>query len=198
MSTLMKGKNTMPSIADARILIIATNGFEQSELEVPRDRLRAVGAKVEVASLDGRAIKGWDKKDWGRSVDVDLRIGDADPSDYDALVIPGGQINPDLLRVEDDVLKLVRRFLADGRVVAAICHGPWLLVEADALRGRKATSYPSIRRDVENAGAIWIDQEVVADRGIVTSRSPADLGAFVTKIVEEIREGRHHNRSDAA
>lgn len=188
----------MPSIADARILIIATNGFEQSELEVPRDRLRAAGAKVEVASLDGREIKGWDKKDWGRSVDVDLRIGDADPSVYDALVIPGGQINPDLLRVEDDVVKLVRRFLADGRVVAAICHGPWLLVEADALRGRKATSYHSIRRDVENAGAVWIDQEVVADRGIVTSRSPADLGAFVTKIVEEIREGRHGNRSDAA
>ena len=188
----------MPNITDTRVLIIATNGFEQSELEVPRDRLRAAGAKVEVASLDGRAIKGWDKKDWGRSVDVDLRIGDADPGVYDALVIPGGQINPDLLRVDDDVLKLVRRFLADGRVVAAICHGPWLLVEADALRGRKATSYQSIRRDVENAGATWVDQEVVVDQGIITSRSPADLGAFVAKIVEEIREGRHRKRTNAA
>lgn len=188
----------MPSITDARILIIATNGFEQSELEVPRDRLRAAGAKVEVASLDGRAIRGWDKKDWGRSVDVDLRIADVDPAAYDALVIPGGQINPDLLRVDPDVLNLVRRSLADGKVVAAICHGPWLLVEADALRGRKATSYKSIRRDVENAGATWVDQEVVVDQGIITSRSPADLGAFVTKIVEEIREGRHGRRGQAA
>jgi len=188
----------MPTIPDSRILIIATNGFEQSELEVPRDRLRAAGARVDVASLDGRAIRGWDKKDWGRSVDIDLRIGDADPKAYDALVIPGGQINPDVLRVDPDVLKLVRGFLADGRVVAAICHGPWLLVEADALRGRKATSYHSIRRDVENAGATWIDQEVVADQGIVTSRSPADLGAFVGKIVEEVREGRHRRRGQAA
>ncbi len=188
----------MPTITDSRILIIATNGFEQSELEVPRDRLRAAGAKVDVASLDGRAIRGWDKKDWGRSVDVDLRVGDADPKAYDALVIPGGQINPDLLRVDQDVLKVVRSFLADGRVVAAICHGPWLLVEVDALRGRKATSYHSIRRDVENAGASWIDQEVVADQGIITSRSPADLGAFVAKIVEEVREGRHRRRGQAA
>ncbi len=188
----------MPTIPDSRILIIATNGFEQSELEVPRDRLRAAGAEVDVASLDGRAIRGWDKKDWGRSVDVDLRIADADAGSYDALVIPGGQINPDLLRIDDDVLKLVRKFLADGRVVAAICHGPWLLVEADALRGRRATSYQSIRRDVENAGATWIDQEVVVDQGIVTSRSPADLGAFVGKIVEEIREGRHGRRTQAA
>lgn len=188
----------MPTIPDSRILIIATNGFEQSELEVPRDRLRAAGAKVEVASLDGRAIRGWDKKDWGRSVDVDLRLGDADPKAYDALVIPGGQINPDLLRADQDAMRLVRSFLADGRVVAAICHGPWLLVEADALRGRKATSYHSIRRDVENAGATWIDQEVVADQGIVTSRSPADLGAFVGKIVEEVREGRHRRRGQAA
>lgn len=188
----------MPSITDARILIVATNGFEQSELEVPRDRLRAAGAKVDVASIDGRAIRGWDKKDWGRSVDIDLRIADADPAAYDALIIPGGQINPDLLRVDQDVLKLVRTCLAEGKVVAAICHGPWLLVEADALRGRKATSYHSIRRDVENAGATWLDQEVVADQGIITSRSPADLGAFVAKIIEEIREGRHARRGQAA
>lgn len=181
----------MPSIADARILIIATNGFEQSELEVPRDRLRAAGAKVEVASLDGREIKGWDKKDWGRSVDVDLRIGDADPSVYDALVIPGGQINPDLLRVEDDVVKLVRRFLADGRVVAAICHGPWLLVEAGVVRGRRLTSYKSIKTDLMNAGAEWLDEPVVVDNGLVTSRQPDDIPHFNEKMLEEFCEGVH-------
>lgn len=187
----------MARIEEARILIIATNGFEQSELEVPRDKLREAGAKVDVASLDGKPIRGWQKKDWGKEVDADLKIADAKPDGYAALVIPGGQINPDLLRVDKDVVKLVRGFLDGGKVVAAICHGPWLLVEADALKGRQATSYKSIRKDVENAGAKWVDKEVVTDKGIITSRSPDDLPAFVAKIIDEVREGRH-DRTKAA
>ncbi len=187
----------MARIEDARILIIATNGFEQSELETPRDKLREAGARVDVASLDGKAIRGWKGKDWGQPVDADLKIADAKLEDYVALVIPGGQINPDLLRVEKDVVELVRGFLDSGKVVAAICHGPWLLVEADALRGRQATSYKSIRKDMENAGAKWVDKEVVTDKGIITSRSPDDLPAFVSKIIDEVREGRH-DRTKAA
>ncbi len=187
----------MAKIEDARILIIATNGFEQSELEVPRDRLREAGAKVDVATPDGKPIRGWKMKDWGQEVPADLKIADADPQSYAALVIPGGQINPDLLRVDEDAMKVVRSFLDGGKVVAAICHGPWLLVQADALKGRQATSYKSIRKDVENAGAKWVDREVVTDRGIITSRSPDDLPAFVAKIIEEVREGRH-SRTQAA
>ncbi|MBV9990323.1 MAG: type 1 glutamine amidotransferase [Alphaproteobacteria bacterium] len=187
----------MTDIAKSRILIIATDGFEQSELEVPRDTLRKAGATVDVASPDGKAITGWDMKDWGRKADVDLRIADVDPGNYTALVIPGGVINPDKLRVDEDAMAVVNEFLASGKIVAAVCHGPWLLVQADALRGRRATSYKSIRKDVENAGAHWVDEEVVADNGVITSRNPDDLKAFTAKIIEEIGEGRHPIREAA-
>ena len=187
----------MTDIASSRILIIATNGFEQSELEVPRDTLRKAGAKVDVASPDGKEIIGWDKKDWGRKAEVDLKIADVDVRDYTALVIPGGVLNPDKLRVDEDAMAVVNAFLASGKIVAAVCHGPWLLVQADALRGRRATSYKSIRRDVENAGAHWVDEEVVADNGVITSRNPDDLKAFTAKIIEEIGEGRHPTRAAA-
>lgn len=187
----------MPNIRDARILIIAANGFEQSELMVPRDELRAAGARVELASPDGKPVRGWKEKDWGDTVEAELSLAAARPEDYDALVIPGGQINPDILRVNPDAMRLVRAFVDSGKVVAAICHGPWLLVEADAVRGRTVTSYNSIRTDVKNAGGNWVDREVAADQGIVTSRSPADLKAFVGKIVEEIQEGRHERRKVA-
>ncbi len=185
----------MTAIKDARILIIATNGFEQAELEVPRDKLKAAGARVEVATPDGKQIMGWDHTDWGRPAQADLRIGDAACENYNALVIPGGVINPDKLRTDKDAMKLVGDFLGSGKVVAAVCHGPWLLVQADALRGRQATSWPSLRKDVENAGAHWVDKEVVTDNGIITSRNPDDLPAFVSKIIEEVGEGRHYRRA---
>ena len=185
----------MPKINQAKILIIATNGFEQAELEVPRDGLKEAGAKVTIASPDGKQIMGWDKTDWGRPASVDMKIADAREGDYDALVIPGGVINPDKLRVDEDAMKLVKAFLSSGKIVAAVCHGPWLLVQADALKGRQATSYKSIRKDVENAGAKWVDAEVVVDNGIITSRNPDDLPAFTKKIIEEVEEGKHYRRA---
>ncbi|MGR3500267.1 MAG: type 1 glutamine amidotransferase domain-containing protein [Limimaricola soesokkakensis] len=181
----------MTDTKDAKILIIAADGFEKVELEVPRDKLREAGATVHVASPDGDAIKSWDETDWGPKADVDLKISDAKVDDYHAIVLPGGQINPDVLRTKPEAVQLVKEFTAAGKIVAAICHGPWMLVEADVIRGREMTSYPSIRTDLKNAGANVVDKEVATDQGIVTSRNPDDLEAFVAKIIEEIREGKH-------
>lgn len=186
----------MPRITDAKILIISDNGFEQSELMTPRDELRAKGATVHIATPDGQAVKGWDKDNWGDSAEADLKIADVNYDDYDALVLPGGQINPDLLRVNDDALKVIKDFVTGDKIVAAICHAPWLLVETGVAEGREMTSYHSIKTDLINAGAKWVDQEIAISNGIITSRSPEDLEAFVAKIVEEVEEGEHER--DAA
>ena len=187
----------MTDIKDARILILAANGFEQDELLVPLDELRKAGAKVEVATPDGKPVRGWNHTDWGKTAEADLKIADAKCDDYQAIVLPGGQINPDLLRVNDKALKFIRAFYDQGKVVAAVCHAPWLLIETGIIRGRRATSYHSIKTDVKNAGAKWEDSQVVVDEGIITSRNPKDLEAFSAKIIEEVSEGRHHRRAAA-
>ncbi len=185
----------MPFIDKSKILILATHGYERSELRVPLDELKKRGAQVKVASVKKEPIKSWDNKNWGDTVDVDLLAKDVNIDDFDALILPGGQINPDILRHDEDAMRVVREFVRCGKVVAAICHAPWLLIEADAVRGRKATSYVSIKTDMKNAGAHWSDEPVVTDKGIITSRNPGDLQPFVNKIIEEIEEGRHETRA---
>jgi deglycase len=181
----------MPAIASSKILIMATHGFEESELFKPLEELKRRGATVHIAAPEAGDIKGWRHRDWGKPVPVDLTLGEVRVGDYDALVLPGGQMNPDTLRINDDALAIIKAFLDSGKVVAAICHAPWLLIEAGAVKDRELTSYISIRTDVINAGGRWVDSQVVADQGIVTSRHPGDLDAFVDKIVEETEEGLH-------
>ncbi|PZA12887.1 protease [Rhodopseudomonas palustris] len=178
-----------------RVAILATNGFEQSELETPRDKLKAAGAQVDIVSPEQGEIKGWDMKDWGRPVKVDKQLGSVKADDYDAIVLPGGQINPDLLRVDQNALKLIKAFYDAGKPVAAVCHAPWLLIEIGIAKGKRMTSYHSIKQDVINAGAKWEDSQVVTDNGLITSRNPGDLEAFSAKIIEEIREGKHQRRA---
>jgi len=180
-----------------KIAILATHGFEQSELEVPRDKLKAAGATVHIVSLQPGEIKGWDKKDWGRPVKVDKTLDQVSADEYDAVVLPGGEINPDLLRVEPKALAFIKDIFNQKKIVAAVCHAPWLLIETGIAKGRKMTSYRSIKTDVMNAGAKWEDSEVVVDNAVITSRNPGDLNAFSAKIIEEIREGKHAQRSAA-
>jgi protease I len=166
-----------------RILIIATDGFEQSELLEPKRLLEEAGAQVSVASLKPGEIRGWDQKDWGQSVQVDCTIGDVSAGDYDALLLPGGQMNPDILRTEHEVIEIVREFDAAQKPIAAICHAPWLLAEAQLIEGRTVTGWPSIRTDLANAGAAVVDQEVVVDGNFITSRKPGDIPAFTEALM---------------
>lgn len=181
----------MAKLENKKVAVLATDGFEQSELEKPVEALKDAGATVEIVSIKSGKIKGWDEKDWGDEVAVDKTLDEVSSSDYDALVLPGGVMNPDTLRTNESAVAFAKAFMDAKKPVAAICHGPWLLAEADVVRGRKMTSYKSIQTDLKNAGADWVDQEVVTDNGFVTSRNPGDLPAFCKKMIEEIGEGRH-------
>jgi len=176
----------MPKIADAKILIMATDGFEEVELFGPRQRLLAMGAEVRIAAPERRPIQATVLDDPGRTIRPDLTIGEADAGQYDAMILPGGVINPDALRTDAAAVALVRAFCETGRTVAAICHGPWMLVEADVLRGRRATGWPSIRTDLRNAGAELSDERVVADGRLITAQAPEDVPAFTDAIVAAI------------
>jgi protease I len=171
-----------------KVAIVATDGFEQVELTEPKKALESAGATVDVISPNPGEIKGWNHTDWGDKTRVTKTLDQAKPTDYDALVIPGGQINPDKLRIEPKAVAFVKEFVASGKPVGAICHGPWLLVEADVLKNRTATSYPSIRTDLRNAGAHWVDKEVVTDENLITSRRPDDLPAFNQTLTEQIAQ----------
>ena len=183
----------MNNIKDLNIAILATNGFEHSELFIPKKKIEEAGGKATIVSLESGSIKSWRDGNWGESVKVDKLVSEVTSSDFDGLVLPGGVINPDLLRDNENAVNFVKDFFMDKRQkpVAAICHGPWMLVEADVVRGRELTSYSSIKTDLINAGAKWTDEEVVVDKGLVTSRSPADMDAFIDKMLEEFREGTH-------
>jgi deglycase len=176
---------------DKKVAIVVANGFEESEFTKPLEALKEAGASVDVISLKKGNVKSWSEKNWSNEYPVDKTIDEVDSHDYDALVLPGGVMNPDQLRTNADVIGFVAGFFDDGKPIAAICHGPWTLIETGELNGRKVTSYPSIKSDLINAGAEWVDEEVVVDNGLVTSRSPNDLPAFCKKMVEEIAEGVH-------
>ena len=172
-----------------KIAILATDGFEQSELMEPRKALEAAGAQTEVISSSSGKIKGWNHTDWGESVKVDKTLDNANAYEYDALVLPGGVMNPDRLRMEPKAVNFVRQFVSSGKTVAAICHGPWTLLEAGVLSGKTVTSWPSLKTDLKNAGAKWVDKEVVTDGQFITSRKPDDIPAFNKAIIESIVHG---------
>ncbi|MDO8902734.1 MAG: type 1 glutamine amidotransferase domain-containing protein [Phenylobacterium sp.] len=180
-----------PRIEGAKVAVLATDGFEQSELEQPVAALTAAGATVHVIAPKGPEIQGWEHHDKGRATTIDLELAKAKASDYDALVLPGGVINPDALRLEKKAIAFIGEFVKAGKPIGAICHGPWTLIDAGGVEGKTMTSWPSLETDLKNAGAKWVDKEVVVDQGLVTSRKPDDIPAFCKKLIEEIAEGRH-------
>jgi protease I len=173
------------------IAILATDGFEEIELTSPKEALEKEGWTTHIISPKGGKIKAWASTDWGKEYAVDKTLAEANANDYNALLLPGGVINPDKLRTDESALEFVRAFFKVGKPVASICHGPQTLINAKVVEGRKMTSYPSIKQDLINAGAVWHDKEVVVDKGLVTSRNPDDLPAFNKKMIEEIKEGKH-------
>jgi len=183
------------SLSGKRIAILVDDGFEQIELTSPMSALTDAGAKVDIIAPETGHVRGWNHTDWGERFAVARTLDQARPDEYDALLLPGGVMNPDRLRARPAAVDFARAFMTAGKPVAAICHGPQLLIEADAVRGRRLTSYPSVRKDLVNAGAIWKDEEAVVDQGLVTSRSPDDLDAFNRAMIEEFTEGRHQGRS---
>jgi protease I len=181
----------MKALIGKKVAILTENGFEEEELTSPRQALEEAGATVHIVSPQERMVKAWAHDHWSIEIPVDVPLSKALPGDYDALVIPGGVMNPDTMRMNRDCVEFAQHFLENNKPVAAICHGPWLLVETGMIKGRDMTSYYSIKTDIQNAGAHWHDKEVVTDNGLVTSRSPKDLPAFNAKMVEEIQEGIH-------
>lgn len=180
-----------PRLNGKKVAILVADGFEQEELTSPREALQNAGAQSFIVSPNDKRVRGWKDGQWGDSFDVNVHLDRADPEQFDALVLPGGVMNPDKLRANDRAVKFVRAFFEQKKPVAAICHGPWTLIDADVTNGRRMTSYHSIRKDLMNAGAKWVDEPVVVDHGLVTSRHPGDLEQFNAKMVEEISEGRH-------
>jgi protease I len=177
-----------------RIAILATDGFEQVELTAPLEAFEKAGAEAHVIAPKSGSIQGFEHHDKGDTVAVDHTLDEVKAADYDGLVLPGGVINPDALRLEPAAINFIRHFVQTGKPIAAICHGPWTLIDAEGVRGRKMTSWPSLKADLSNAGAVWVDQEVVTDRGLVTSRKPDDLPAFCAKTIEAFAEGRQAAR----
>jgi protease I len=181
----------MTNLNNKKVAILTDNGFEESELTSPKKALEDAGAKVDIVSMQKGKVKGWSQGNWSIELDVDVNLEDAKAENYDALMIPGGVINPDQMRRHLSYINFAQQFLEAGKPVAAICHAPQLLIETGMLTGREMTSFPSIKTDLINAGALWEDKEVVVDNGLVTSRSPKDLEAFNKKMIEEIAEGKH-------
>jgi protease I len=188
----------MGKLDGKRIAILATDGVEQVELTEPLEAVRAEGADVDLISLKKGEFQGFNHLDKGDTFNADKAVKDASADDYDGLVLPGGVANPDFLRSDEDAVRFVRSFVEDKKPVGAICHGPWTLVEADVIKGRTLTSWPSLQTDIRNAGATWVDEEVHVDQGLVTSRKPDDLPAFNAKVVEEVAEGRHERAPEPA
>lgn len=172
-------------LSEKKIAILVTEGFEQVELTGPKEALEKAGAQVDIISPAGETVRAWDSTKWGKTFAVDVELKKAHPEEYDALVLPGGVMNPDKLRMDTRAVNFVRRFFDHRRPVAAICHGPWTLIEADVVRGRRVTSWPSLKTDLRNAGAEWVDEPVVVDDGLVTSRKPADIPAFNRRMIQE-------------
>jgi protease I len=173
------------NLAGKKIAILTTDGFERAELEKPRKALEEAGATTQVVSPgDKKKIKAWEVKNWGKEVEVDVPLKSANAEEYDALLLPGGVMNPDHLRMDPEAVSFVKKFFEQGKPVAAICHGPWMLVEAGEVRGRTVTSWPSLKTDIQNAGGTWVDEEVILSNGVLTSRKPDDISAFNREMIE--------------
>ena len=180
----------MQALRNKRIAALVDDGFEQVELTEPKKALEDAGAHVDIVSPKSGSVRGWQHKDWGDKFDVSLALADAVPDEYDGLLLPGGVMNPDKLRMNPDAVEFVRTFVDAGKPIAAICHGPWTLIEAAAIRGKTMTSWPSLQSDLQNAGATWVDRECVVDHGLITARKPEDIPSFNARMIDEFAKPR--------